>query len=104
MTTKRYYQENKELVKYRNRVTTLKEYNLTIEQYNKIFADQDGRCAICGIHNSELAHSLSVDHCHETKKVRGLLCICCNTALGKFRDSPDLLNKAIKYLQGGSLG
>ena len=39
-----------------------------------------------------------LDHCHETGNVRGWLCDNCNTALGKFKDSPDVLNRAIKWL------
>jgi hypothetical protein len=42
---------------------------------------------------------LAVDHDHETKHVRGLLCANCNTALGKFHDNPDLLYRAADYLR-----
>jgi hypothetical protein len=55
--------------------------------------DQDV-CAICGADGP-----LAVDHCHETKVVRGYLCRGCNTALGFFRDKPGLLRKAADYLE-----
>lgn len=65
---------------------------------------QEGRCAICGRPPGAGAKPgtgkrLCVDHCHETKKVRGLLCDSCNLGLGKFQDSPDLLRKAALYLE-----
>ena len=75
-------------------------YGITPEDYNQMFVDQDGCCAICSIHQSELNKRLAVDHCHATGEVRGLLCDKCNMALGLFKDDQDLLNKAIHYLQG----
>jgi hypothetical protein len=75
-----------------------KEYRITLIEYNEMFILQDGRCAICGIHQSELQRSLAVDHNHKTGKVRGLLCRECNLGLGYFRDNPDLMSKAMEYL------
>lgn len=51
-----------------------------------------GVCTICGEPGDQ------VDHCHETGQVRGLLCVNCNTGLGKFKDDPDLLEFARIYL------
>lgn len=73
-------------------------FNITLEDYNKMFQEQDGKCAICNKHQTEFDKSLAVDHCHETGKVRGLLCRECNTGLGKFKDSTNLLEKAKNYL------
>lgn len=64
-----------------------------------MFAEQNGCCAICGDHQSNQARSMAVDHCHETGRVRGLLCMKCNTGIGKLGDSPELLRKAIAYLE-----
>lgn len=61
-------------------------------------AEQGGVCAICGGTNPS-GHRLAVDHDHETRRVRGLLCHACNAGIGKLRDSPDLLRKAIDYLE-----
>lgn len=53
---------------------------------------------INGIHQEELSRRLFVDHNHETKKVRGLLCTNCNAGLGMFKDSIEKLELAIDYL------
>ena len=75
----------------------LKRYGLTLEDYNRMFEAQSGRCAICSV--SVEGARLCVDHDHGTGKVRGLLCSLCNRALGQFRDSTELLRKAIAYLK-----
>jgi len=78
-------------------------YGLTIEQYNAIFASQNGVCALCGLPEQKAKKNgmcnLSVDHDHATGKVRALLCHACNTALGGFRDDPALLRKAANYVE-----
>ncbi len=75
-------------------------YGITLEEYRKIEADQEGLCKICGKTPDELGEPrLSVDHCHKTQRVRGLLCGNCNRGIGKFRDDPELLRKAIEYLE-----
>jgi Autographiviridae endonuclease VII len=59
---------------------------------------QRGKCAICKTEPYELKR-LSVDHCHEAGKVRGLLCVKCNAALALLGGDLVLLKKAIAYLQ-----
>lgn len=73
-------------------------YNLTPEQYNQVLNRQNGVCTICG----SLPPSngfLSVDHCHLTQQLRGLLCKLCNLGIGKFRDNIQFLAKAVDYIQ-----
>lgn len=77
----------------------LKKYGITIEDYHEMFKKQEGRCRICKKHQSEEKVALSVDHCHTTGKVRGLLCMGCNTAIGSFKDNLELLTAAIEYLK-----
>lgn len=72
-------------------------YGLTKSQYEEMSNAQGGKCAICSKTPKE---KLCVDHCHETGVVRALLCRSCNTGLGCFRDNPELLTKATKYLGG----
>lgn len=74
-------------------------YNITLEEYNQMFEDQNGCCKICGIHNSEAKRGLVVDHCHDSLKVRGLLCQKCNSALGFSNDDISILRNMIKYLE-----
>lgn len=76
-----------------------KAYKLTLIEYNELSIIQNGRCAICGKHQSELTYAMSVDHCHKTGKIRGLLCGRCNTALGSFFDNVEILKNAIIYLE-----
>lgn len=68
-------------------------YGITLDDYNSVLEAQNGRCAICG----ELpSNHLCIDHDHKTGKVRGLLCISCNVALGWFEKlevSKDLYNQ-----------
>jgi hypothetical protein len=59
---------------------------------------QNGVCAICH-GNCTTWKALSVDHDHRTGKVRGLLCQTCNTGIGALDDSPDLLRRALEYLE-----
>lgn len=58
------------------------KYGITVEDYDRMFAEQEGRCLICGtdVPGGHRKH-LCVDHCHETGRVRGLLCNRCNGLL-----------------------
>ena len=76
------------------------KYGITSEQRTKMFEAQRGCCKICGKHESEQRRALAVDHCHTTGAVRGLLCDNCNRGIGYFRDNPEALKAAIKYLGG----
>ena len=77
------------------------KYGLTTECYDKMMEAQNGRCAICGTTETRNAayKFFPVDHCHETGKVRGLLCDFCNVGLGRFEDDIERLQKAIEYLK-----
>lgn len=70
-------------------------------RYEEMLTSQKGCCAICKSKlNSSRYTKFAVDHCHTTGVVRGLLCTCCNTALGLMKDSKVRLEAAIAYLEG----
>jgi hypothetical protein len=88
-----------------------REFGITLEQYDAMLAEQGGCCAICGQPPAIVGYRASrrpgrptrpilvVDHDHQTGKIRGLLCIHCNRGLGFFKDSPELLRFALKYME-----
>lgn len=79
-----------------------KTYDISWEDYEKMFDAQNGCCAICKSKiSSSRTSRLFVDHCHDSLKVRGLLCSSCNHGLGLFKDSPTILKAALKYLESG---
>lgn len=76
----------------------LKRYGLTVEEYYKLYTQQNNVCKICK-RPCATGRELSVDHCHKTGKVRGLLCSKCNSALGGFEDNIEVILVAIEYLK-----
>jgi hypothetical protein len=88
--------KNKEDKKIQNKRHQLRyKYGLKEEDFNIMSEKQEHRCKIC----SKQVDTLYVDHCHETSKIRGLLCSNCNTGLGFFKDDISVLEKAIAYLK-----
>ena len=76
-----------------------RRYDITLDQYDEMYEEQQGRCAICGTDQpGGRGNHFAVDHDHVTGRVRSLLCEGCNTGLGKFKDNPDLLRAAQLYL------
>ncbi|SRR6266487_1111537 len=78
--------------------TRKSRYGITPQQYEAMFVNQMGVCAICGEAPGEGKH-LCIDHCHKTGQVRGLLCAPCNFLLGNAQDKIAVLKNAIRYLQ-----
>jgi prolyl oligopeptidase PreP (S9A serine peptidase family) len=109
-----YYSKNKELILARNKKynkenpdkrksAILKyEYGITLDQYNEMFKEQEGKCAICQRHQNKLTRTLCVDHDHKTNKVRALLCLTCNTDVSvvenRLEEMTNYLNKYRKDL------
>lgn len=79
------------------------KYGISVDDYDSMFTEQSGVCAICGQVETHRGRSgnvvpLAVDHDHDTGRVRGLLCHACNVTLGNVKDSVDRLQRAIDYL------
>ena len=88
----------------RRRLQLQQVYGLSVEKYEALKSAQDGVCAICkspetAVHGTRgTRFGLSVDHCHDSSDVRGLLCQRCNRAIGLLGDDVELLRSAITYL------
>lgn len=85
--------------------TVKRKFGLEKEQFEEISKTQNNLCAICKNPEKIMyritrkrTEFLCVDHCHSTMKIRGLLCRSCNAGLGNFKDSLELLEAAITYL------
>ena len=96
---KTYYNEH---LPERKNLHLKKTYGITLEDKNNMRDSQENMCLIC---KKEFVDDKSayVDHCHTTKKVRGLLCHLCNSGLGYFKDNIENMERAIEYLKLSSL-
>jgi len=87
------------------RIRLKKAFGLTLEDYLGMLDQQGGVCAICKrpetmLNNrSGMVQGLSVDHCHNSQRIRGLLCSGCNASLGKVNDDVEILKEMIRYLE-----
>jgi len=83
-------------------------YGITLNDYNRMFDEQQGLCAVCHQEETRVDHRtkkvsrLAVDHDHKTGTVRGLLCHHCNNALGCFDDDLQKMMAAVVYLASHS--
>ena len=84
--------------KYRHR------YGIDIKDYEDLLLSQESCCAICKSKDKgrKGAKYFVIDHCHDSGKVRGLLCHKCNVILGYAEDGIDRLQSAIEYLKRSS--
>jgi len=82
----------------------LATYGLTAEDFDAMAEVQGWVCAVCEQPEDKVSEAgallpLSVDHCHSTSRVRGLLCHRCNTAIGLLRDDPVVADRVAEYLR-----
>ena len=90
------YHKDRYGARYKRNINLQREYGITIDQYEAMVELQEGRCAIC---EKDFGKKLYVDHCHDTGRVRALLCQKCNSGLGMFDDRADLIDRASAYLR-----
>lgn len=83
---------------YVRKIHEKRKYGLTPEIKQQFLWQQHDACAICGYEFGQKLGDYHIDHCHQTGAVRGILCDRCNRGLGYFRDKPDFLQQAAKYL------
>jgi hypothetical protein len=98
-----YYEKTKHLASKVKRQCYLRlKYNLSVEEYNRMLEAQNGVCAICGKNETRICKgskcNLSVDHNHETGKIRALLCSNCNVMLAKCEENLEWLDKIKNYI------
>ena len=70
------------------------QYGISLEDYDRMYEQQKGCCAVCGLYKVQLC----IDHDHQIKGIRGLLCSACNTLLGFLEKRPGWIQLAEKYL------
>ena len=107
------YEMTKEQVRHYGLV---RNYNISLTEYARMFSEQNGVCAICSQPESSKmpgrktdaseprVRDLSVDHDHKTGAVRGLLCNSCNHMLGEARDSVEVLLAGADYIRRHRVG
>lgn len=93
----KYRLKNREHINLSNR---LGRYNITLEEFKALWKKQNGTCAICGDRFQKKKYR--IDHNHDTGEVRGILCTSCNSGLGLFNDSPEILLRAAEYLSNNA--
>ena len=96
--------EQSRKIRRKNLASAIRRYGITVEQFEQMMERQQGCCAICGDppdpNGVKAASRLHIDHDHNSGQVRELLCNHCNRGVGAFRDDPDIMRKAIAYIEG----
>ena len=87
----------KQYIKHYPKYTLKHTYGITVEQFKSLLILQNNKCGIC---EKEFKKIPCIDHNHKTGKIRGVLCSSCNSGLGSLGDSPEIINRAINWLQG----
>lgn len=103
VSKRKWRRENPEKYRAERRKSVVSQYGLTVEEYDKLLEAQNGGCAICGGVNRR-GQMLSIDHCHKTGKVRGLLCAKHNLAIAGLGDTAEGVRRAAEYLSNAENG
>lgn len=95
---------NPEKAKLSARKSNIKlKYGISWDEWLDLYNSQEGKCPICSrfcpIHPKSKGQGFAVDHCHTTGRVRSLLCIPCNSAIGQLQEDPEIMKRAITYVE-----
>lgn len=96
------YKVDPEYKAYKNKYRSVSRYGISVAEYTDMLIKQEYKCIICSTkHEESKGKQLVIDHNHATHigDIRGLLCNTCNLGLGMFKDNPDFLKNAAKYLE-----
>jgi hypothetical protein len=92
---KKYWEEHREqIVEYKFK----RKYGISLAKRDQMMIEQEFRCAACE-RTFNLAMRPSVDHCHNTSTIRGIICSNCNLALGLMKENPELIHKLAAYAE-----
>lgn len=99
---KQYYEKNKNKLNRASRWRRIKEkYGLTPQTFYELLEDQGGCCAVCKGHDPGNKYGWHIDHCHDSNRVRAILCHYCNVALGNAKECPERLRALADYIESG---
>ncbi len=94
-----YYQKTKERRLELKKLERFRRYGITYDAFFELLGGQDFACSICQETFEEAdPRNVHIDHCHDSSRVRGILCRNCNIGIGHLKESPDLLRRAADYL------
>ena len=96
--TNKWYARNKAKRQAAIKRWKVKQYGITVEEFDAMIEAQHGACAIC-LRSFTEVDPPCIDHCHRTNTVRGVLCRPCNLSIGNARDCPTVLRLAANYLE-----
>ena len=93
-----YVKKRNDCKECRSNYHSLSRYGIDNNELKKLLYQQDNKCAIC-LQSLKKRSECHVDHDHQTKVIRGILCRNCNTALGLLRDNYENFERGSKYLK-----
>lgn len=77
----------------------MRRYGITLQGRDEILRKQNFKCAVCDSPTPSSRKGWVVDHCHNNKKIRGILCQSCNLALGHSKEDIQRLRSLIRYIK-----
>lgn len=101
-SSRKSYRRNIQKRRDYERKRACEKYGINVGDFERLLEEQNGKCSICEVKFSPIRGDQNlrprIDHCHDTGRVRGLLCNRCNRAIGLFGDDQSVLKRAAKYL------